>query len=268
MTTELTVIPEVSIIDIEGYQARAVLSKGLICVRDALNAAGIVKADHWIAKLAALAKRVKASNLDIIDVAYTMGNEVVLEYFDIGTVQKAAFTNETGIIEILAGSRKPKAKDILRAIIDKLRTRAVAPVMIDTLEALKIIIDSQIAMKAELQSVKQDMADVKADIAELKAGKEDTLLLRPIMDVSGEVRLLINDWVKGNHDNPLVTHETVHARLNLVFLYAHRRNISKLGKKYNKSALQAAIDLGMGQELLTLTRELVEHNFYGHFNEE
>lgn len=264
MTTELTVIPEVSIIDIEGYQVRVVLSKELVCVRDVLNAVEIKDTADWIERL----KLIVVSNHDNLDTLGMVSNHVELEYYDVELQGRTAFTNIPGVIEILAGSRKPKAKDILRAIIDKLRTRAVAPVMIDTLEALKIIIDSQIAMKAELQSVKQDMADVKADIAELKAGKEDTLLLRPIMDVSGEVRLLINDWVKGNHDNPLVTHETVHARLNLVFLYAHRRNISKLGKKYNKSALQAAIDLGMGQELLTLTRELVEHNFYGHFNEE
>ena len=262
MANELTVFKaQIVRLEIEGHKLRSVEGTDMVFIRDILDTIGVKKTAWWINEL------IIRSTGDKLNVHST---DIKVKYYDINEANPGAFTNTPGIIEILAGSRKPKAKDILRAIIDKLRAKAITPVMpvtIDTLEALKIIIDSQLAMKAEIQSVKQDIAEVKADIAELKAGKEDVLLLRPIMDVSGEVRLLINDWVKANQDNPLVTHETVHARLNLVFLYAHRRNISKLGQKYNKSALQTAIDLGMGQEMLTLIRELVEHNFYGHFNE-
>jgi len=126
MTTELALIkPTIITLEIEGHKLRSIEGKSLVCVRDILDAVDIKGTENWIRKLTLFSKQGDNSSL--------FSNRIALEYYDIGQPSPAAFTNEPGIIEILAGSRKPIAKVILRALIDKLRTRTISPDIIKAL---------------------------------------------------------------------------------------------------------------------------------------
>lgn len=107
------VVAKITTLEIEGRKLRSV--EGLVCVRDILDAIKVGHAADWIKKLSVLSKHTDNSTV--------VSNYTALKYFDIGQPSPAAFTNEQGIIEILAGSRKPIAKVILRTLIDKLRAR-------------------------------------------------------------------------------------------------------------------------------------------------
>ena len=180
-----------------------------------------------------------------------------------GKRYKHRLIDEEGLISLIAYSRLPKEQlDAFREVIGH---RAAAPqkdAITDSalsLQALKVLIDNQIAMQADLK-------EVKGDIAELKAAREP-LLLKPVINYNERVRLVIHDWVEVHADNPRVTYQSVHSRLNTCFLYKHGHNISDMGKKRGKSALQVAIDIGMGAEILSLAQDLVANNFEGHFDE-
>jgi len=186
-----------------------------------------------------------------------------------GGMQDMWYVTESGIYAVLVGSRKPLAKELTKVLLTELpklrkqvvhSTDVLAP-QSDHWAVLKAVAAGMIDMQA-------DMEAVKSDIAELKASKKtDILLLKPVIDYSERVRLLIHDWVESHSDNPRVTYPNVHKRLNTRFFYKHKHNISEMGKKRNKSALQVAIDLGMGVEMLSLAQELVDNNFEGYFSE-
>jgi len=146
--------PVIVTLEIEGHKLRSVEARGLVCVRDILDAIDVGHAAAWIEKLNVLSKHTDNSNV--------VSNNVALEYFNVGQPKDAAFTNEPGIIEILAGSRKPIAKIILRALIDKLRARA---------------------------SISPDIIKALTDrIEQLERGGRH-LLLQPIPDISARARL-------------------------------------------------------------------------------
>ena len=101
MTIELTVPPNIISIGIDGDRVRATRD-GLVCLRDVLDAIDIKRTDDWIGKLNAVSNRI--------------------EYHDIGQPKPAAFIDELGLIEILARSRKEKAKAKLLNIISRTRS--------------------------------------------------------------------------------------------------------------------------------------------------
>jgi hypothetical protein len=103
MPNELAVRPSISILEIDGDKVRATDS-GYVCLRDILNAVGIVKTAHWI--------------------GYFNARGTGIEYHDIGQPKPAAFINEIALVEMLSLSRKPKAKEKLRNIIIRLRAQS------------------------------------------------------------------------------------------------------------------------------------------------
>jgi len=161
-----------------------------------------------------------------------------------GRMRQHWLIDEVGLIDMIAYGRLPKEQ--LDAFREWIGQRAAAPTTGNT-ELLEM-------MKA-----------MQADIAELKAAN-NPLLLKAV-DYADEVRILLNDWIKANRENPKIHHQSVHGRLNELFYYKHHRNISLRGKKTNRSALQVAIDLGMGHQIWTLAQDLVENDFYGYFSE-
>jgi len=122
-----------------------------------------------------------------------------------GGMQDMPYLTETGLYKALAGSRKPLAKELTTVLVTEL---------------------------AKLRKLNNAMAsaDVTAlliqltkDVAELKAARAP---LKPVMDYGAEVRMLINDWVKKNRQNPKIHHQSAHGRLNELFYYKHRSNIN------------------------------------------
>jgi hypothetical protein len=166
-----------------------------------------------------------------------------------GRMRQHWLIDEEGLISLIAYSRLPKEQlDAFRELIGQ---RAVA---------------SDNALAQAINRMTDFMERTEARLAKLEA-KGEPLLLKPVIDYSERVRLLISDWVKVHSDNPRITYASAHSRLNTRFLYRHRHNISDMGRKRNKSALQVAIDMGMGEEILSLAQELADNNFEDYFSE-
>ena len=127
MANELTVIKaQIVTLEIEGHKLRSIEGTDKVCIRDMLDTIGVKKTAWWINEL------IVRSTGDKLNVHST---DIKVEYYDINEANPAAFTNTPGIIEILAGSRKPIAKVILQALTGKLRERAAAPDrMLETLQ--------------------------------------------------------------------------------------------------------------------------------------
>ena len=191
-----------------------------------------------------------------------------------GGTQLMKVMNETGRYRLTMRCDKPQAKPfqdwVVKEVLPTIRkTGAFSTGIADltTIEGMKVTLQLMTALVDKMGNIEQRMDRNEAAIAELKISKPDVLLLKPVIDYSERVRLVLHDWIETHSDNPRVTWQNVHSRLNYRFLIRHKHNISDLGKKRNKSALQVAIDLGMGAEILSLAQELVDNNFEGYFNE-
>lgn len=170
-----------------------------------------------------------------------------------GRMRQHWLIDDVGLIDMIAYGRLPKEQlDAFRELIGQ---RAAAPA-----------IDN--ALAHAINRLTDFMEKTEARLSKLESKPViEPLLLKPVIDYSERVRLLIRDWIESHSDNPRVTYPAVHQRLNTRFLYRHKHNISEMGKNRNKSALQVAIDLGMGAEMLSLAQELVNDNFEGYFSE-
>lgn len=201
MTTDLTVQKElVETIEVNGHKLRRVKAKGLICVRDILDAVGIKKSAEWIKRL-----DIVSNDVGIKD--------VVLEFYDIGQAGKAAFTNEAGLLEILARSRKPAATAKLHEIINELKGRIVAP-MSSPWAAIQTI-------SLGVMELKSDMDAIKADIAVLKAGTEVKALASPVATITlRQQTVALVDRHMNEHPGDFPTHR--HAFTHLWDLYRLR----------------------------------------------
>jgi len=191
-----------------------------------------------IGNSAAVAKRIPSEHLNSVKVLAADGKRY-----------KSWVIDEVGLIDLIAYSRLPKEQlDAFRELIGQ---RAIT---------------SDNALAQAINRMTDFMERTEARLAKLEA-KEEPLLLKPVIDYSERVRLLISDWVKVHSDNPRITYASTHSRLNTRFLYRYRHNISDMGRKRNKSALQMAIDMGMGEEILSLAQELTDNNFEDYFSE-
>jgi len=189
-----------------------------------------------IGNSAAVAKRIPSEHLNSVKVLAKDGKRY-----------KSWVIDEEGLISLIAYSRLPKEQlDAFRELIGR-----------------RVVSSDNAMASADVTAL---LIQLTKDVAELKAARLP-VLLKPVIDYSERVRLLIHDWIEVHSDNPRVTYQNVHKRLNTRFLYRHRHNISDMGRKRNKSALQVAIDMGMGEEILSLAQELTDNNFEDYFSE-
>jgi len=177
MTTDLAVQKDlVETIEVNGHKLRRVKSKGLICVRDILDAVGIKETQDWIERLG------KVSNLTVND---KVSNRVVLEYHDIGKAGKAAFTNEAGLLEILARSRKPAATAKLHEIINELKARARAVIPTGSpWAAIQAMAGGLMELKDDVDFIKVNQGAMMTDIAALKAATDIKALANPVPSIT------------------------------------------------------------------------------------
>ena len=162
-----------------------------------------------------------------------------------GRMRQHWLIDEVGLIDMIAYGRLPKEQ--LDAFREWIGQKVTAP-------------DNAMA-SADVTAL---LIQLTKDVAELKAAR---VPLKTVIDYGAEVRMLLNDWVKKNRQNPKIHHQSAHGRLNELFYYKHHSNINIRHKRSGKSALQIAIDIGKGEEIYLLALELVDHDFYGYFNE-
>ena len=244
MANELTVFKaRIVTMEIEGHKLRSVEGTDMVCITDITESIGVGHASLWIKKLNVLSNDHKLN---------VLSNDIKVEYYDINEANPAAFTNTSGIIEILAGSRKPIAKVILQSLIGKLRERAaVAPV------------DNSLALAKAIEGLTMIMQsfDMRLKAVELKQGWQELAVTTTTkVNVRRQHRtphIVLDDMVKAHSfsyfsgDVGYVWHFLTHN-----YKLDHGRDLYKISKNRDITIQMAAEQEGLLDHLIEYAKEL------------
>ncbi|MDD5288318.1 MAG: BRO family protein [Dehalococcoidales bacterium] len=175
------------------------------------------------------------------------------------------FIDEAGLNQLIMRSNKPEAKRyqewVFGTVLPAIRKTGSYVVpggtsSIDTLQALKLLIDNQIVLEQRM-----DKYEIKQ--------QETAALLSPVPEITDEARInkCVRQWVEPRKlENSNITYPAVYHLIYSDFLYRYGKDLKQRAKNLHITGVQAAALIGMSSQLLSLVIYLTDRNFNGYFD--